>query len=471
MNTKSKISRRSFLKFAGAMPLVSFVPSILSESASAAISCPAGNAKSLVCVFLLGGADSFSMVVPGGDKYQQYKSIRGDLAVSDVAGGTAAPGSPIISAFDDSQGEFGFNGLLSGMHDLYQQQNLAVVSNVGNLVEPTSKAAYDAKTARLPESLFAHDAQQKLWQTGQEKLSNNNGWGGSILEQIVNCNVSSNLSGSFSLNGSNTWLNNLLNPYLSLNPNTPLPLLKGYDQHNSTNVKSTMNDLLTHFRNKSSAPFENQLAASLASTKITTQELAGIMTDSQYEVPMTYDSGNGLAAQLETVARLIAAREDMNMGRQVYFVSMGGWDTHGFQNLRLQTLLTQLDEALSGFQQAIDSIGKADSVTTFTASDFGRTLTTNGDGTDHGWGGHAFVMGGGVQGGKVYGDFPSFTAIDNPDEAGDGGTSFTGRVIPTTSVAQYGATLSQWMGLPLQSCEEVFPELVNFSNKNLGFMT
>lgn len=157
------------------------------------------------------------------------------------------------------------------------------------------------------------------------------------------------------------------------------------------------------------------------------------------------------------------------MGKQVFFVGLSGWDTHSNQNVRIEPLLTELNTALTDFQVAINDMGKANTVTTFTASDFGRTLTTNGDGTDHGWGGHSLVMGGAVDCGKIYGDFPSFASQNNPDDAGDN-NNFAGRIIPKIGVCQFAATLADWMGVIPQEQEDMLTNLSNFTTKNLEFM-
>ena len=185
---------------------------------------------------------------------------------------------------------------------------------------------------------------------------------------------------------------------------------------------------------------------------------------------MQFDPRNKLAAQLHYVAQLISAREELGMQQQVFFVRMGGWDTHSDQAARLPGLLSELNDAIGAFQDTIDGMRKSETVTSFTSSDFGRTLTSNGDGTDHGWGGHAFVFGGAVSGGQVFGDLPNYGSTNNPDDAGDRDGQFAGRMIPTTSVAQYGATIARWMDVPESEMTTLFPDLNNFAVQDLGFM-
>lgn len=454
MKNKINQSRRSFLKSASAIPFLKYSPLLAAAGAISGSAQAATNPKSLVCVFLLGGADTFSFVVPGGSHYNDYLATRGSLAVQS---------DQLLSSTDAAYGSFGFNNLLPGLHDLYENDKLAVINNVGNLIRPTSQADFLASNS-LPQSLFAHDAQQKLWQTGSGNLADSLGWGGSIAQQIAVNNDESSVATSISVAGSNTWLSNLQESYINLNPNASIKRMRGNLSSNSTST--VLETLLNQSKNKTGSQFEQQMAEGIFRADSTINGLADALTDH----PVSDMSSVGdLQSQLHLVARMISAREQLNMGRQVFFVGLGGWDTHSNQNVRLTPLLTELNEALTSFQTTIDSMGKTDSVTTFTASDFGRTLTSNGDGTDHGWGGHAFVMGGGVNGGKIYGDFPSFKSSNNLDDAGDD-NNFAGRIIPKIAVAQYGATLAGWMGVSDTERDAMLPNLANFSEKDLGFM-
>jgi len=461
-NSINSISRRTFLKSAGAFPILKYTPLLCSGLLGSTIATSASAAdcnqqQSLVCVFLLGGADSFNFVVPGisgSSAYNDYATTRGSMAVA---------GENLLTSSDASQGTFGFNNRLPGLHDLYQNERLAVISNVGNLIRPTSKADFNASTS-LPQSLFAHDAQQKLWQTGSGSLADSFGWGGSIAQRITECNSSSNVATSISAAGSNNWLNNLQENYITLNPNANIEQMVGLRDSSST--KATLEALLNASKAEQEAPFKQQVAHAITRANDTANSLSDAISDHPVD---DFNPNGGLQQQLHLVARMISAREQLNMGKQVFFVGLGGWDTHSNQNERLVPLMTELNTALTSFQAAIDGMGKADSVTTFTASDFGRTLTSNGDGTDHGWGGHSLVMGGAVKGGQVYGSFPSFASVSNPDDAGDD-ENFAGRIIPTTSVAQYGATLADWMGVTPTEQETMLPNLANFNQKNLGFM-
>ena len=454
MTKRTTLSRRSFLRQASALPFLKYVPAAgaLASSGVYAADCSPSQSKSLVCVFLLGGADSFNFVIPGGNQYDEYAATRGNLAV---------PSSQLLTANDASLGEFNFNRALPNLHSRYINEQLAVVANVGNLIRPTSQADFSAST-QLPQSLFAHDAQQKLWQTGSGNLADAFGWGGSIAQGVASCNINA-IGTSISVNGSNTWLNNLQENYISLSSTAAIALMQGHVS--SSRTSDVLADLLTQAKAQSS-PFEKEMANSITRAVDATDGLSAALAAH----PLTgFSPQTVLERQLHLVARLISAREQLNMNKQVFFVGLGGWDTHSNQNDRLPPLLAELDNGLSKFQVAIDGLGKSSSVTAFTASDFGRSLTSNGDGTDHGWGGHALVMGGAVDGGKVVGEFPSFTTVNNPNDASSGG-NFAGRIIPELSVAQYGATLANWMGLSPAEQNQMLPNLRNFSLKNLGFI-
>lgn len=457
MNKFKKLSRRSFIRHASALPFMKYAPAVagsaLLGSRASAADCVADQPKSLVCVFLLGGADSFNFVIPGGNQYDQYAATRRELAVSS---------GQLLSANDTQIGEFSFNRELPNLHSLYGGNKLSVIANVGNLIRPTSAADFTASTA-LPQSLFAHNAQQKLWQTGSGNLADSFGWGGSFAQQLASCNSAATVGSAISVNGSNTWLNNVQNNYVTLSANAAIDLMQGHI--GSSRIKGVLDTLLSQEQTQGS-PLESAIASGISRAVSTTEGLRAALAAN----PLSDFSPQGrFEQQLHLVARLISAREQLNMGRQIFFVGLGGWDTHSSQLERFSPLLGELDSGLGKFQAAIEDLNKSNSVTTFTASDFGRSLTSNGDGTDHGWGGHAFVLGGAVDGGKVVGEFPSFANVDNPDDASNR-NQFAGRIIPKISVAQYGATLGSWMGLSRAELDLVMPNLSNFGAKDLGFM-
>ena len=456
------IGRRRFLRNAGmvgAGVTLSVLPFEFASQAAAQT-----GARSLVCVFLAGGADSFNMYVPRdnratGKTHAVYAATRGSFAV---------PAGDLLPVGD---GAFGLNPGLASMASLAGQDRLAVVTNVGPLARPITRADYLQGRA-VPQSLFAHDAQQKLWQTGNDRVTGDEGWGGSIAAAVAE---GAAVTPSFSLAGSNIWQNSATAPAARLSATVQIERLLGHDASlrrwipSFEGVESVLTDAITETR-RSSNELDRVAASSIEQSIATTTALEEATEASDAnDVGMDDINGNRLGMQLRQVARLIKNREALGMPRQVFFVRMGGWDTHRIQQQLFPILLQELDEAIGSFQAALDALGVADSVTTFTASDFGRTLTINGDGTDHGWGGHAFVMGGAVRSG-AYGTFPSYATSNNPDDVTDPGRPFAGRLIPTTSVSQYGATLARWMGLTDDQLTRAFPQLGSFPTSDLGFL-
>ena len=437
-------------------------------SIASAAECPT-DYRSMVCVFLAGGADSFNMFVPVDSRYSDYRQSRQDLAISEA---------DLLGVASSTQGEFGFHRLVDGLHSQFDRGRLAVISNVGPLRKPTSQEDY--RTQReIPESLFAHDAQQRLWQTAAIRVSgaDSDGWGGSLSAALASCNAGAVIDGSFSMAGSNRYQNAPDARYVRLNPNVNIERLYGYDasvatwipETSRTATSSMLRQLSTSGVQTSNPTMLKAASASLAGADRATVALGDALSTFTQD---NWDPGaqNKLEKQLHLVARLIQAREILGQRRQMFFVNMGGWDTHSNQNERLPLLLGELNSALVNFQNAIDEMDMAESVTSFTASDFGRTLTSNGNGTDHGWGGHGFVLGGAVNGGQVVGNIPGYASVDNPDDAGDADGQFAGRLIPTLSVNQYGATLSRWMGANDSEIDRIFPDLANFATRDLGFL-
>ncbi len=452
-------SRRTVLKGLGATGVTMVGSPLASSSIASAQS--AGDNRSLVCIFLFGGADSFNLFVPrdhreAGQDHATYRSTRGSFAID--------AGS--LLGVDD--GAFGLHPGLGALADIAESGRLATVMNVGPLVRPTTPADV-SNLADLPQLLFSHNSQQKLWQTGQQVVASNDGWGGAIA--TAGADPAVGLSPAFSINGSVPWLSSRSTRYTRLSSTVSVRPLLGYDYR--------LRDWIPSFEGLQGV-METGLASASASASPLTQAASDTMRSSvnateileditnETDVGMEDVSARSLGGRLRTVAQLISHRESLGMARQVFFVGMGGWDTHGGQAERFPVLLDELNEAIGAFQTSIDDMGLSDSVTSFTTSDFGRTLTSNGDGTDHGWGGHSFVWGGAVNPGR-FGTHPSLARTNNPDDVSERG-NFAGRIIPTTSVTQYGATLAGWMGLDDAQIDAAFPDLANFSVRDLGFL-
>ena len=425
--------------------------------------------KSLVCVFLFGGNDSFNMFIPtGSPAYSNYLDLRKELAI---------PQSQILPAGDIP---YGFYNVLQNTPTLFQQGNLAIISNVGALIEPLTKQQYlDQRhgngNAQVPTALFSHSDQQDFWQTGISGTSAtgvNQGWGGSMADLLSLTNNNANVPLSMSISGESKLLRAQNTIAMALNSSSGLDSFRYLSHHNWPRWEVSRSDAWNQILAiQSGHTFEQQYQQTVERTKqrisVVQDALAQSMDGDQSLITTTYDENNSLAKQLRMVARMIYAREYLGMKRQIFFVSMGGFDTHGNQEPDHANRLRSLDEALYSFDQTMreldsKSIAKYNSVTTFTASEFGRTFGTNGDGTDHGWGSHQMVFGGAVSGGQVYGQLPDLAA-DSDDDIGDA-------MLPTQSLDQYGATLAKWMGINDSDLLQIFPNLQNFSLRNLGFL-
>ncbi len=456
LNVRS--SRRRFLKnVAAASVLGSGVGAMngklgLIGSALADSSSYAGltDYKALVCVFLYGGADSFNMFVPTEQNaYDRYALSRGSLGVARDA-----------LLMPQTNTGIGFNPGMPNLKSSYDQGNLAVVSNVGNLIAPIVKSDYLAESHQVPVDLFAHNHQQEQWLKGLSSSPSSlvgSGWGGRMADLLADANSNQQLPPTFSMGGSNHWLPGNVSTPISLNTNTGIESISFMNQ-SSGQASAARAAVLSQILNlPHSGPLEQQAAVSMSRSISSADEIMSALgTTDNLQTP--FNASSKLAQQLRMVSRLIAAQQTLGMKRQIFFVGLGGWDTHDNQSVRLPGLISELDQSLADFNATLVELKQENAVTTFTASDFGRTLTVNGDGSDHGWGGHYMVMGGAVNGGQLYGELPSFiTGAD--DDAGD-----KGRVIPSLSINQFGASMASWMGLTDSDLVNVFPDLANFGS-------
>lgn len=396
--------------------------------------------RALVCIFLLGGIDSFNVLIPTDNNYQAYAAARGPLAVglNDVL--------PLTS-------DAGLNPMMPQLQSLYQSGNAAFVTNVGTLIEPTNKTAYESRAVRLPPQLFSHSDQQFQWQTGQADLNASQGWFGRIADLLESQNLNNQLPMNVSFFGSNTLQTGVVTaPYAASTEGAEgiELLLDDPEQAQRHQVlldmaRGPLEREYVRLRGRAAANYEAVSAALNAAPALSTA------------FPQS-----PLGSQLAAVARFLSVRDQLGASRQTFLVAIGDFDTHADQANRLPSLLSQIDGALNSFHDATVELGLANNVTTCSISDFGRTLSINGDGTDHGWGGHYFVTGGAVNSG-IYGTMPSLE-INGPDDTGDGA------LIPTLAVEEYGASLARWMGVADSNLDLVFPNLGNFSHRNLGLM-
>ncbi len=439
---------------------------------------PPGDFKALVCIFLNGGNDSFNTIVPySAQAYADYRSSRtvlmanGGLAFDQATlqANALVPRAPVagLPGGPPSDGaNYGMHPAMAGLRGLFNDGRAAIVGNVGTLLHPTSQAAYQAGTVAVPPQLFSHSDQTTTWQTSRPDDANANGWGGRIADLLHAAN-----SGAIPM-------------CISLSNNN---LFQRGDTQDSYSIDPSGVEKLSYLGEGPESWVIGPNAAGIAAWQALVAEGAQAhlferaFADSSrkavdnYEVVDAALSGaptlatsfpdTPLGRQLRMAAQLVQVRGALGMARQVFFASVGNYDTHSYQIDDQQANLAQLSGAITAFQAAMDELGTADRVTTFTASDFGRTLGVNGDGTDHGWGGHHLVVGGAVRGARFYGAMPSLRANGNPDDTG------YGQVIPTTAVDQYAATLARWFGVDTAGIATILPNLGRFASADLGFMS
>lgn len=401
--------------------------------------------KALVCVFLYGGSDSFNMFMPyEQNRFDSYAASRGTLALNQ---------SQLLA---DSARTVYFNQNLGALRDSYDAGNLAIVRNVGNLIEPLTPARFISNPELVPADLFAHNSQQeqvqKSWSSKPVGLVGA-GWGGRMADLLMEANSGNALPPTFSMANTNFFQPGNRSTPIAINPTTGPVLLPFLDGNRSSSNRARDAAIERILALPSDNPLEGFAADSFRNARDSSRLLSSSINNSPDFGP--YDSTNSLETQLRMVARMIAVREELGMKRQIFFVSAGGWDTHDNQSPRLTALTSGLNSALANFQQSLATMGVENEVTTFTASDFGRTLTINGDGSDHGWGGHYMVMGGAVNGGQLYGNWPDYS-LGGQNDIG------SGRLIPEMSVNQYGAAMGSWMGLSNSDLLDVFPDLDQF---------
>lgn len=429
--------------------------------------------KTVVCLFLNGGMDSFNWLVPrDAARHAVYSTTRGNLALT--------TGQLLSLNQDGGDGQlYGIHPSCAGLQELFNglggdtaKRRAAVLTNVGTLIQPVTKAQYLAESVALPRALYSHSDQIDQWQTsvpqGMTQLS---GWAGRAADVLHGtANHVDSIAMNISLAGNSLWqVGNATTQFVVT------------DRGALTFTGSEITDALHPMQLKNTA-HRSIIAQNYANLM---QQSYGQLTKSSIElqefflqqynnhddsaVAPLFPTNNYIATQFRAAAKMIALRPSLGLHRQTIFIGFGGWDHHG-ELLNTQAgMLTTMSTALTAFQRALDQLGLQGSVITYTASDFGRTLRSNGRGTDHAWGGNALVMGGPVQGGRIYGTFPDQTL----ESAND--TGYGGRMIPTTSVDSFFAEMLRWFGVPAASMNAVLPNIGNFYDVNssslpIGFL-
>ncbi len=486
-------SRRAFLRRSAQLAFTgTALPTALNLAAMGeAAAFNATDYKALVCVFLNGGNDHWNTVVPYDNiNYDLYSAVRGSgggrtaggiaLGQATLANTVLAPSTALANGK-----QFALHPVMTGLAGLFNTGQAAVQLNVGPLVVPVTKAQYEGPNRALyplPPKLFSHNDQQSIWQSSSPEGSTI-GWGGNMGDLALSSNGTGALFTCISITGNAVFLSGDSALAYQVSPTGAVKINSvSNNVYGSAAVKAAMSTLVQQTRgdvleNEYNRVTQRSIAAeSTVNGGIGATAAAAGANTGAFAPFAAVPTNNQLASQLKMVARLIDARASLSTKRQVFFVSVGGFDLHDNLLAGHITNMTRLSEALTAFYQTTANLSVADKVTAFTASDFGRTLTSNGDGSDHGWGGHHFVVGGAVKGRAFYGTPPPIS-VGNGSGAEDQWHVGQGRLLPSTSVDQYAATLASWFGVEPGELAGILPNLRNFGAPgaasypiNLGFM-
>jgi len=454
----SELSRRAFLKRLGYLTAAGvanpFTLNLMGMAEAAAAT--ATDYKALVCVFLDGGNDQANTLIPfDSNNYKTYKEVRQSIAIDQ------SKILPLISSTGLSDGlKWGFHPNLQRLNSLFHLKKLAVLQNVGTLIQPTSVEQFKRKTVPLPNILFSHSTQKKVWQSTSSEAFKE-GWGGKIGDLILNQNSQAMFSCISTANDSLFLTGDKTVP-LNIETNGIIPIPPAQENarlYGSKECALAFRELITSNRDNIMESHINEVTLRSIDAEYTMSSAL----ESAGELNTKFSASNSLAKQLEIVAKLIKARGNFGVKRQVFFVSLKGFDTHSSLLSRHGKQMSLVDDALASFYEATEELNMTQNVTAFTASDFGRTFSSNGDGSDHGWGSHHMIMGGAVNGKDFYGQSPEI-GLNTAEDVGQG------RMLPTTSIDQYSATLAKWFGVPNNDLRLIAPNIHNFNNQDLGFM-
>jgi len=452
---KPNLSRRRFLGQANcagisSLPLLNTLLNLKVTSTIAAASNTGSDYKGLVCLFLSGGIDTFNVLVPRGSaEYAEYARVRGAIAL---------PNSALLPI--NPQGlsgiQLGLNPALTGIQSLFEAGHAAYVANVGTLIQPVTKTDYNSGRS-LPLGLFSHSDQQEQWQTSMPNIHTAKGWGGRVADMLKSLNTLNSVSMNMSLTGTNIWqAGESVFEYTVGNSGASL---NGYDKAN-TNRRSTVPIRTAAVDSQLAFEYQHLLTEAFQSQKIDALGASGLFTSATSNVTLpssvTFPNTN-LGNQFKMIAKIILSRGALGQNRQTFFVEYGGWDHHNNLLSSQAAMLPEVDAAVKAFYDCLTAASLQNNVTLFTSSDFARTLSTDGDGADHAWGGNHLVLGGAVKGQRVYGNYPSLT-LNSALDVG------RGRLIPQIAVDSYFAELALWFGVPKSSLSLVLPNIGSFYN-------
>ncbi|MEL6831615.1 MAG: DUF1501 domain-containing protein [Bacteroidota bacterium] len=466
---KSGMSRRKFLGTAScaAIGSTTFLTSLLNlglANSLAGMSRPSitsgGDYKALVCILLAGGNDSFNMLVPRtSSHYAEYAGTRSNLALPQ---GNLLP----LHFIDNNGKQFGLHPSMPEVQQLFNSNKLSFICNIGTLVEPTTKSQYLNGSVSVPVGLLSHADQIQQWQTSIPQTRSSKGWGGRMADILQAGNDNQNISMNISLSGTNIFqVGNNATEYAiraAAGGSVGIRVLEGSSPLNNA-LRSGAESLLAQ---QYQDIFKSTFADKINDSQANHEEFSAAISTAPGLT--TQFSNNPVSANMEMIAKTIAVRDTLGVNRQTFFVNFGGWDHHDGVLDNQTAMLGVVSKALAEFQAAMEELGVADCVTTFTASDFGRTLTSNGNGSDHAWGGNVMVMGDSVNGGQIFGEYPSL-ALGGADDVGGA------ILLPTLSTDEYFAELSRWFGVSSGDLSYVLPNIDHFydpssSSLPIGFM-
>ena len=457
-NSRRKFIRQASIATMGYTTLFSTIFNMRTINAAARMNSSVqdeSNYKAMVCLFFSGGMDSFNVLIPRGTpEYAEYATTRSNLA---IAQNELLDINPIVS---DGKA-YGIHPNMPEVKTLFEQGRLSFISNIGSLVTPTTKAGYEDGSTPLPLGLYSHADLIKHWQTGIPSIRTSVGWGGKLADMMSDANSNVNIPMNLALSGSNVFQtgNESVEFTLNIYSDSGVSGIPYYHEDWGINPMAKMaidNMLEADYTDAFQKTYIDVAKSARDGSEELSQALAAVPGFST-----TFDQTSDLSKAFQLVAKVIAARESLGMTRQIFFIDYGGWDHHDNLIPELENMLPDVSNALGEFNAVLEELDMLENVTTFSASEFGRTLTSNGNGSDHAWGGNAFVMGGSVIGKHLFGSFPSLE-LNNPLEVGGG------VMIPTTSTDEYFAELALWFGVPSTELVTLFPNLGNFYDVNSG---
>lgn len=455
------ISRRSVVRggvaaglCTGGLPFLGNL-SLLSAMAQ---SVPSSDYRALICLYLVGGNDTHNTVLAtDSESWASYQKVRGDSIALERS--KLLDIGHLNAKRVNTGRSLALHPKLNRLSELFRARRLAVVANVGPLLAPITKSQWLQRSVPVPASLFSHNDQESTWQTFGPEIQSAPGWGGRMADLLSTQNQFDQLTSIRT--APNRWQGAMRSRPYQLGG-------EGVIQFDSISQSGWSSQVHAAARSMLTASRSHLIEAEIQAARRSGMEIAEVLRSRLTPVsslhPLPIKSANGLAGVIQSMLRLMGAARSLGVRRQIYYATLTGFDSHNDLLSDLDALYESLDTGLGYLDDALGAMGMRENVTLFTASDFGRTLTSNGDGSDHGWGGHHFVLGGAVKGGDVYGRFPT-TGVETSDDVG------AGRLIPNYSVEQYAATMARWMGLSANQMHEIFPRLRNFgSDIDIGFL-